>query len=430
MSEKYSKSTFNRFGDDLSQLILSHLPFEDRIRKEFVCKQFSQLVYAKQYTFEINEILFKKLQKTDNLGHMTIDLRKYKVFVKKLTNLKTLDIEYDPNWCEFSKFVNLIDITLKQCKRLDEIYVAFSLITHSQANEFFKKFGPKIKILRFGFIKQLFEGKNICLVKGLTTFSFIFNNFEVQEYFTKFVEIYKSKLQCLCVAVPKNIELTSMKFLFKQITLLKNLTKLVILFLKNPETQYQQQHQHQIPILLNEIGEKCSSINELKIRFLSKFSNTENLFKSIGKFKNLTKLHIALFIDDDYEMNLMQYLVNCKNLREFILMSIGILYKDDFFFEIHKKLPKIQKLSIYQTDITEVSFVELSRLKHLQRLLLNSKEIKTLSKNTIYDLVKSCPSLEDIHLENFEFSSQPAINDQEIISCKNNLRKLKIETVI
>ena len=56
MSEIYImseiKSSFDRFDVDLSQLILSYLPFEDKISKESVSHKFSHFVYAKQITLK------------------------------------------------------------------------------------------------------------------------------------------------------------------------------------------------------------------------------------------------------------------------------------------------------------------------------------------------------------------------------------------
>ena len=41
----YAKNSMDRFGDDLSEVILSYLWFEDKIRLECVSKQWRRLVY-------------------------------------------------------------------------------------------------------------------------------------------------------------------------------------------------------------------------------------------------------------------------------------------------------------------------------------------------------------------------------------------------
>ena len=410
MTEKCSESSFNRLGDDLSQIILSELPFEDRIRMECMSSQFSQLVYEKQLTLEINKILFEKLRKINSIDQVKFDLKSYKVFIKKLSNLKTLYIEYNTFWFEFSKFLELIEITLKYCQLLDEINIIFVHITDIQANEFFKKFGHKIKRITFsfdenfmhdksvclvnliycsylkeidlGYIKHLFHGKNNCLVRSLNKLRFAFTNFqEDQKYFKSFVETNKNNLKCLEVFLPKNIEATPLMFLFKQITKLKNLTALKITFVKYFEQD--------LPSFLNEIAENCRNINDLDIRFATNFFNTENLLKSIEKFKNLSKLSIYLVLNQDQSDNLVQYLIKCQNLQEINLVTAGSTLQDNILFEIHKNLPKIQELWINDTDM---SFTEIS-----PKYLL--------------------------------FKHHPAIINEGIINCKDNLKKLTIDEI-
>ncbi len=69
MSKIYSKYSFDRYGDDMCELILSYLSFEDKIRFECVSTQFCRLVYQKQYELIIDEKFFNKLKQTDTLGN-------------------------------------------------------------------------------------------------------------------------------------------------------------------------------------------------------------------------------------------------------------------------------------------------------------------------------------------------------------------------
>ena len=50
----YRKDSFDRFGDDLTELILSFLWFEDKIRLECVSKQWKRCVFQKQFVIELN----------------------------------------------------------------------------------------------------------------------------------------------------------------------------------------------------------------------------------------------------------------------------------------------------------------------------------------------------------------------------------------
>jgi len=48
MSQIYSKDSFDRFGDDLCQLLLSYLSLKDRFRYECLSKQWQRVIYRTQ----------------------------------------------------------------------------------------------------------------------------------------------------------------------------------------------------------------------------------------------------------------------------------------------------------------------------------------------------------------------------------------------
>ena len=54
----YSKNSFDRFGDDLTELILSHLWFEDKVRVECVATRWQRVVYNSHFVIVI-ETKFK-----------------------------------------------------------------------------------------------------------------------------------------------------------------------------------------------------------------------------------------------------------------------------------------------------------------------------------------------------------------------------------
>ena len=50
----YAKNSFDRFGDNLTELILQYLTFEDKVRLECVSKQCRRLVFNKQFEIDLN----------------------------------------------------------------------------------------------------------------------------------------------------------------------------------------------------------------------------------------------------------------------------------------------------------------------------------------------------------------------------------------
>ena len=67
----FPKNSFDRFGDDLTQLILRYLWFEDKVRLECVSKQWRSLIFNEQFCFEIHDIsLFDSKQTKDSLNQL------------------------------------------------------------------------------------------------------------------------------------------------------------------------------------------------------------------------------------------------------------------------------------------------------------------------------------------------------------------------
>ena len=55
-----TKNSFDRLGDDLTELILQYLTFEDKVRLECVSKQWRRLVFNKQFAIELSMTEFSE----------------------------------------------------------------------------------------------------------------------------------------------------------------------------------------------------------------------------------------------------------------------------------------------------------------------------------------------------------------------------------
>ena len=93
----YPKDSFDRFGDDLNELILSYLGFEDKIRLECLSKQWKRCVFQKEFVIEIdfdcnnamNFITNKFSEMTFNFfnyNYLTEDKQKPKKQIKRIDN--------------------------------------------------------------------------------------------------------------------------------------------------------------------------------------------------------------------------------------------------------------------------------------------------------------------------------------------------------
>src|ERR1700761_5632135 len=81
VSQIYAKNSFGRFGDDLCEVLLSYLSFEDRFRCECLSKQCQRLVFTTLTTIKFDtKINYKKFDKSFDL------------IVKKCTNITKIEL--------------------------------------------------------------------------------------------------------------------------------------------------------------------------------------------------------------------------------------------------------------------------------------------------------------------------------------------------
>ena len=112
----YAKNSFDRFGDDLTELILQYLTFEDKVRLECVSKQWRRLVFNKQFVIEILDAEYhekvnklhefwdskkrynssEKLYKFGYNGR-ELNVKAFESVLKKCPNIKKLNVELKGN---------------------------------------------------------------------------------------------------------------------------------------------------------------------------------------------------------------------------------------------------------------------------------------------------------------------------------------------
>ena len=77
-SNGYRKDSMDRLGDDLTELIVSYLWFEDKVRLECVSKQWRRLVFSKQFAIE-----FSIYPSKNNLRRIVRYIHNYNKIFKK-----------------------------------------------------------------------------------------------------------------------------------------------------------------------------------------------------------------------------------------------------------------------------------------------------------------------------------------------------------
>ena len=94
-----NKSSFDRFGDHLVEVVLSYLSIEDKIIFDCISRQFRRTVYRKQYDLiiDFDNNIFNRLKGTNELENRLIDLKAFELVLKKCEFINYIDM----NFCEF-----------------------------------------------------------------------------------------------------------------------------------------------------------------------------------------------------------------------------------------------------------------------------------------------------------------------------------------
>ena len=142
----WSRDSFNRFGDDLSGLLLSYLPFEDKIKFECVAKQWQRLIFIKQIALIIDDNPLNS--SPNNLWQLllaedarSLDMNRFKSLLTKCPNLVIIDMK--------SVIVTGegLDLIAEHCQRLDTLSIRLNTLSDEEIGRFGEKCGPKLKSL-------------------------------------------------------------------------------------------------------------------------------------------------------------------------------------------------------------------------------------------------------------------------------------------
>ena len=135
MTEIYSKDSFDRFGDDLSELVLSYLTFEDQIRLECVSKQWKRLVFSPIYPKEL--IIGSKLSEFVIIfgnRHKVVDLATIESILRKCQNIGSIHVIEDLKNEEIMNRV--FELIVKYCLNLTQIQSDFDGLTQKTIKDF------------------------------------------------------------------------------------------------------------------------------------------------------------------------------------------------------------------------------------------------------------------------------------------------------
>jgi hypothetical protein len=398
----YSKDSFDRFGDDLCELLLSFLSNSHKIYFECVSKQWKRLVFNKQKKLIIsfqhlvynNNCFETILAKKDlNYGKPVIE-----ILLKKFKFINDLEIN---DRFGINEDINTLDIIRNNCHFLHSLCIEGKIKDFdSTVHKLDKDFGQRLRSIS---MRKLTEDQMQTLLRLTPNVKTICSSHKL----IVFIDSYLPKLERINRLLVKDINAFTL-FTNKYYERIKKLSHLYV-FIKNPEVSQQLSRFINIEELVldlnclnamtNEeivsIGVNCEKLKYLTLKVYH-FGLNINLFQVFSGFHSLEKLSIYLHT---YNVNIqsLEPLKNCKNIKSFDSRIYGL--KDKHLDQINSYLPQLKHLSLtgLNSDITDKTLQSLAQMKELSKLRLIASE---LTDSGVCNFIKNSPNIKSIQLYN------------------------------
>ena len=436
--EERSKSSFDRFGDDLMEAILTFIPNEDKFRVQCASKRIQRLIFEKTrkliiytdiYWFWIRDKLHTIYFRSD---HLNANQRKgFELILKKFNGLTEIEVKGRDIYIE-----RLLYLLADNCPHLKSLRFDESSHYNSDKNNvipesidyFGQKCGQNIKKLKFksrvsketvehllSFTTNLehivinslhyiltqtdkwnqMKDNNQVIAK-LPKLKFAEINYASQDQLAQLQEEYKNEKIIIEFRDYLDIQWindSSIQY-FSRVRVLK------LSFIESSISD-------QLILILQKLPKECHRLRDLYIYIKCSFNHKE-LFDVFGKFRQLSKLKI----NGEYscppnklEQNFLPCFKKMINLKVLILHFYHL--KDDHIEGIDEYLPQLRSLSLLSNgDITDISLEYISKLKQLEsfRVICNQSEYQDtkLTDSGVFKLLEGNPRLRKLQFLNYE----------------------------
>ena len=404
----YAKDSFDRFGDDLTELILQYMTLEDKVRLECVSKLWRRLVFNKQFVIKIYDKTTHKCEKEKN------------------NSLKMLYWRSDDNRGSDEQ---ILESLLKKCPNIRKVILLIEV--SSEVLSLFGQYCPHIKSLRV-------------IIDSIESLDFFINNghkleeliiYEIDDYWetVMIIEVLElcpnlKKVKLKNVAngldylirdkdfLPKleyfgNKPLKSnlLSISFKEVKKLKILSNKYSKTIKTLKVQFCRMSYGKLktsigyicrlenlkqlklkvssdritePIddCLSLIGQKCTKLLELYLEIDYYVPISDRFFDVFTHFKAIKILRIELPNNMSVFSGSVECFKHCKQLYDIDINNPEL--KEDFFTNIATFLPKLQSLNIYTSIQFSDSFIDsFHAMKDIQNIeLIDNNEFLKMWK--------------------------------------------------
>ena len=392
----YERDSMERFGDDLTEEVLSYLWLRDKVVFEYVCKQWQRLIFSQQTELHIKSVWGppnRDFDPKNSLHYLFVyknfenmfDRKVFKTVLKKCPNISRLYLS--------ERYNDVTDISLslmtKHCRRVTKLVIntdcdedcLISFATkHGQwleeftfrpqteySSEFLKEFlqmCPNLYKIDISFcpdISPIIESDSLKKIKVIKKIWIGTNESDILE---PLVRKYEKTLKELSIGVSE-VSSDDLKTLFAHISCFKSLESLRIQYSSDTTTQ-------SIDDYLQSLAKKCTQLKKLKFDF--NFSESNRLFFALSEFRSIETLVLKLMLS--FNTPTLEGSVEClKNYNR--LKHLSINYDEltlDFFANIQTSLPNIRYLHIESHRFVGQSvkpFIEsLQSMKFIEKVII------------------------------------------------------------
>ena len=393
----YAKNSFDRLGDDLTELILQYLTFEDKVRLECVSKQWRRLVFNKQFVIEISYLTLQKkyslrglFRRTTN-SKPTLKRQALESVLKKCPNIIRVYLCLTIN----SSVLSLIG---RYCHRIKSL--KYMNRNHDNALDFYRINGHKLEELYIiGKDEEISKILNFC--PNLKTINVIQSSLLISEnknFLPKLEHIIKMTVNF------SSGEMNRMKILIDKYS--QTLKKLDIDLALNTEEElktcieciarFENLKQLKLKLKLSEItepiddclsliGQKCNKLLKLDL-YIDCHPISDRFFASFSEFKRIEELNV-IFLTDSVMKGSIESLKHCKQLKHLFIHYPRL--REDFFANIASFVPNLRSLEIHIRNQYSDSFIKsFHSMKNMETVILivnNSMNKCYEEKNYYFD---------------------------------------------
>lgn len=458
---RFGRNSFERFGDDLCELLLSYLTFKDKIALEDVSRQWRRTIYNKQSVLRVfsvhpvepiahlnnhyvNDLLVPIKVKNfvsgfaNNMNMRTLEPNRLKTLLTKCKRIKRI---------EFTRVYidkTLFEIIGEYCPQLESIQLDLIGLEEEDIVSFGEKYGKRLKqikfnnCLRFAFRDYLhkfcndFGKKLLSYCQNIKSFvcediaiigdknaNFLpkLESIELKlkrnesNHFSNFVDKYENKLKRMRL-YSTEVEFTTLRNTLQLISRFRNMEHLELHYQMILQHFHGTQSNNSITDKMAEIAKSCSKLTRLVLNINFFMPPNEfhsgNIWECIGKFHNLRKLDVAIRVAHNQES--VEALKRLKNLTDLTIRATKL--GDPFFKDVDQFLPNLKSLVLNSDyDLSDNLLESLSKLKCLTKISLGNgnKALRLITDAGICKLIDNC-----LHLRKFYFGSRPNITTKII----------------